>query len=256
MYHFVVHLLEPFTALSLCLVAATTWAWRRQRPRTRPLVATAILVGSLFVLSLPVTGFLAMRTLESAYPPNRVDVPAPGDTLVVLSAGLVLEDAAGEHVRLDDASIERCLHAVRLYKRAGRCRMILSGGKPDWSKPGPTLAKAMHDFVMELGVRPEDVVLEDKSSTTFENAVNSRVLLSEDADERIWLVTEASHMNRAARCFRKLGIDVTPAPCAHQAAVWEFSIEAFLPAAGGLALITRASHEWLGRIWYRLRGRI
>jgi uncharacterized SAM-binding protein YcdF (DUF218 family) len=63
-------------------------------------------------------------------------------------------------------------------------------------------------------------------------------------------------MNRAERCFRKLGITVVPAPCGHQAAVWQFSLRAFLPSEGGLAQITRAAHEWLGRGWYRLRGRI
>src|SRR4029453_12886978 len=100
MYHILVHLLEPFTFLALCLVAATIWAWRRQRPRTRPLVATTVLTCSLIILSLPTTGFLGMRRLESAYPPNDA-VPAPGDTLVVLSAGLILEDDAGKHARLD-----------------------------------------------------------------------------------------------------------------------------------------------------------
>jgi len=255
MYHFLVRLLEPYTFLALCLVAATTWAWRRQRPRTRPLVVTTALIWSLIIVSLPTTGFLAMRSLESSYPPND-QVPAPNDTLVVLSAGLIREDATGEHVRLDDGSFERCLHAVRLYKRAGGCRMVLTGGKADWSVPGPTVAQAMRDFVMELGVRPKDIDVEDKASTTYENAVNSKKLLIEAPDRRIWLVTSASHMNRAERCFRKQGISVTPAACDHQAGVWEFSLGAFIPSEGGLAQVTSAAHEWLGRIWYRLRGRI
>jgi uncharacterized SAM-binding protein YcdF (DUF218 family) len=250
-----VHLLEPYTFVMLCLIAATIWAWRRQRPRTRPLIVSTVLICSLIILSLPVTGFLAMRSLEASYPPND-KVPARGDTLLVLSAGLVLEDPTGEHARLDHGSTERCLHAVRLYKRAGGCRMILSGGKGDWSVPGTTLAETMRDFVVALGVRPDDIVLENKSTTTYENATNSRALLNEDPDERIWLVTEASHMNRAERCFRKLGITVTPAPCDHQATYWKFSLGAFIPSEGGLAQITRATHEWLGRIWYRLRGRI
>ncbi len=255
MYRFLVHLLEPYTFLILCLIAATVWAWRRQRPRTRPLIATTILIALLVILSLPVTGFLAMRTLEASYPPND-RVPARGDTLLVLSAGLVLEDAAGGHARLDHESMVRCLHAVELYQRAGGCRMLLSGGKGDWTVPGPTLAATMRDFVVALGVRPDDIVLEEKSSTTYENAVNSRALLNEDPDERVWLVTEASHINRAERCFRKLGVVVTPAPCDHQTAFWKFSVLAFLPSEGGLSQITRASHEWLGRAWYRLRGRI
>jgi uncharacterized SAM-binding protein YcdF (DUF218 family) len=255
MYHMLVRLLEPYTFLLLCLITAAAWGWRRQRPRTRPLIATTFLLSALAILSLPVTGHLAMRSLEASYPPND-RVPARGDTLLVLSAGLVFDDSAGQRARLDHESTVRCLHAVRLYERAGGCRMLLSGGKGDWTVRGPTLAATMRDFVVALGVRPDDIVLEEKSSTTYENAVYSRALLSEDPDERIWLVTEASHMNRAERCFRKLGVEVIPAPCDHQAAYWKSSVRAFLPSEAGLSQITRASHEWLGRLWYRLRGRI
>jgi uncharacterized SAM-binding protein YcdF (DUF218 family) len=255
MYEFVVHLLEPLTFLALSLIAATTWLWRRQRPRTRPLVATTVVVGFLVIVSLPLTGYLALSSLEAAYPPT-IDVPESGATLVVLSAGLVLDDAAGQQVRLDHESTARCLHAVRLYKRAGRCRVVLSGGKLDLAGPEPAIAEAMRDFVVELGVRPEDTLLEDKSRTTYENALYSKALLQDEADRRIWLVTSASHMNRAERCFRKQGFVVTPAPCAHQVAVWEFDLTDLIPSLGGLAQFTCAAHEWQGRIWYRLRGRI
>jgi uncharacterized SAM-binding protein YcdF (DUF218 family) len=254
MYAFLGQLLEPCTFLLLCLAAATTWLWCRQRPRTFPLVATTVVVGSLMIVSLPVTGYLALSSLESAYPPND-EVPAAGDTLVVLSAGLFLEDATGEHVHLGHESMERCLHAVRLYKRAGHCRIVLSGGKMDESSRSPTLAKAMRNFVVEMGIKPEDILLEDRSTTTYENAVYSKVLLKDDTDTRIWLVTAASHMNRADRCFRKQGFVVTPAPCDHRVAVWEFEITDLIPRESGLAQFTCAAHEWQGLIWYRLRGR-
>jgi uncharacterized SAM-binding protein YcdF (DUF218 family) len=255
MYEIVVRVLEPFTFLALCLMATTTWAWCRQRPRTRPLVTMTVLLGTLIVLSLPVTGFLAMWNLESAYPPTN-DVPAPGDTLVVLSAGLILDSADGKNVRLDHVSIERCLHAVRLYKRAGRCRIVLSGGKSDLSDRSPALAVVMREFVLEMGIRPEDILVEDKSTSTYENAAYSRGLLKDDTNTRIWLVTTASHMNRAERCFRKQGFVVTPAPCCHEVTVWELGLTDLIPTEGGLAQFTRAAHEWQGRIWYRLRGRI
>lgn len=255
MYEFVVRLLEPYTFLSLCLLAATMRLWFRQHPRTRPLLAAMVALGCLMFISLPLTGFLALRSLESAYPPST-DVPGPADTLVVLSAGLVLDDVAGEHVRLDHESTARCMHATRLYKRAGGCRIVLSGGKLDPAGPEPALAHAMRDFVVELGVRPADILLEDKSRTTYENALYSKALLPDEADRRIWLVTSAAHMNRAERCFRKQGFVVTPAPCSHQVAVWEFEFVDLIPAQVGLAQFSSAAHEWQGRIWYRLRGRI
>jgi len=139
MYELVRRLLEPYTFLSLCLLASAAGMWRRQRPRSRPLVVLALASVCLALLSLQITGFLALRSLESAYPPAD-ETPAPRDTLVVLSAGMILEDRDGARVRLDPTSLERCWHAAQLYRRAGRCRVLLSGGKTDLSIPGPTLA--------------------------------------------------------------------------------------------------------------------
>ena len=58
-------------------------------------------------------------------------------------------DAAAEP-ELGSDTLLRCLHAVRLYKaRPGL--MVVSGGKVDANTPGPTLAKAMHDFSWAKG---------------------------------------------------------------------------------------------------------
>lgn len=255
MYRIVVQLLEPYTGLSLCLVITVILLWRYQRPRSRMLAVATVLLVFMLVLSLPVTGFLALRSLESDFHPPD-ELPAMDDTLVVLSAGNIVDDAEGKTAHLDHTSIKRCLYAARLYKQAGGCQMILSGGKADWSIPGPTPAATMRDFLVEIGVCSEEIVMEDKSSTTYENAVYSKPLIEEHSGGRTWLVTDAAHMNRAERCFRKLGINVIPAPCDHHAAPWRFSIIAFLPSETGLSQTTRAAHEWQGRVWYKLRGRI
>jgi uncharacterized SAM-binding protein YcdF (DUF218 family) len=255
MYEFVRRLLEPYTFLSLCLLTSAVWMWRRQRPRSRSLVVLALASVCLTLLSLPITGFLALRSLESAYPPAD-ETPAPGDTLVVLSAGMILDDADGARVRLDPTSLTRCWHAAQLYRRAGKCRVLLSGGKTDWAVPGPTLAEAMQAVVIPMGIDAQDIVLEKKSATTYENALYSQPLLNHDGGRRIWLVTSAAHMGRAAGCFRKQGVAVTPAPCDHQTVVWQTSLTDFVPALGGLEQFTRAVHEWQGYVWYRLRGRI
>jgi uncharacterized SAM-binding protein YcdF (DUF218 family) len=182
--------------------------------------------------------------------------PAPGDTIVVLSAGLHVDDEEGQRVRLDEASMQRCLTGRRLYRDAGRCAVLLTGGKVDWDTPGPTFAAAMRDFMLQLGVRADDIVMEEKASTTYENALFSAPLLNRTGKGRIWLVTNASHMNRAERCFRKAGIDVVPVPCDYSERGFEFESTTLLPSSHTAAHVSRAAHEWLGRAWYRLRGRI
>jgi uncharacterized SAM-binding protein YcdF (DUF218 family) len=254
MYKLVVQLLDPFTFLLLGLAAATVCQWRRQKPRSWGLKIAGSVVGIIIIVSTPLAGDLALASLESSVLPAE-GVPGRADSIVVLSAGLRFDDEAGESARLDESSMNRCLQAARLYRQAGRCRIILTGGKLDPNEPGPTYAAAMRDFLRELGIPLDDMLLEEKASSTFENALFTRPILDRDGTGRVWLVTDASHMPRARGCFRALGIDVLPAPCNYLSRGWRLESTSFLPSSSGAARFSRASHEWLGRIWYRLRGR-
>ncbi len=255
MYRFVAQLLEPYTFFMLGLLGTTIWTWRTQHPRSRPIITTSILLGILLVLSTPVVGYWALGSLEWSYPPTS-DVPAMNDTIVVLSAGVLIDDDTGKQLRLGDATLNRCLHAARLYRKAGGCRMILSGGAIDPSIPGPTFAAAMRAFMLEMGVRPEDIIVEDKSATTYENARYSKPLLQDVGKSQTWLVTEAAHMYRSERCFRAQGMSVIPAACDHH--VWRrrFSACSLLPCSKAIAEVGRAAYEWTGFLWYLVRGRI
>jgi uncharacterized SAM-binding protein YcdF (DUF218 family) len=253
MYHLFTQILQPYTLLVLGLVGAAGWYWWRKNSRRRALILAGILVGLLFGLSTPIAGFLALRSLERNYLSAAV-LPRPNDTLVVLSGSLLHDDEAGTQVRVGPDTIYRCYHAVKLYKQAGRCRILLSGGKVDFSEPGPTLAKAMHDFVVEFGVQSDDVLLEEQSSTTWENAKFSKPLLDGKPDTRIILVTDAAHMPRAVCCFESQGLTVIPAPCNFRARRLEFSSQIFLPSPDGMDDVNYAAHEWLGLVWYRLRS--
>lgn len=252
MYRLVVRLLEPYTFLIVLLALSQILVWRRQRPRGRALIASTVVLGLVWTVSMPMTAHLALGSLEWSYPPGT-EAPAPGDTIVVLGGDLIVD--ADQEARLGGSTFQRCHHAQRLYQRAGGCRIIVSGGKPDWAQPGPTLAEAMRDFFLRSGVRTDDLILEDKSATTFENACRSRDLLETMDHNRVWLVTDAVHMNRAERCFRLQGVDVTSAPCDHQTLQFELRVTTFLPAASAIAGVNQAAHEWLGLLWYRLRGR-
>lgn len=252
MYYLVVQLLQPFTFLLLGLCGAAGWAMWRKNSRRTALIVAAVFLGLLVFLATPLAGFLALRTLEGSPMPESM-VPQENDTIVVLSGSMLRDDDAGEHVRVGPDTIYRCYYAAELYKQAGRCRLLLTGGKVDFSEPGPTLAKVMKDFVVELGIQPSDVILEERSSTTMQNASFSKELLK-DQEGRIFLVTDAAHMRRAQYCFKKQGVDVVPAPCSYGARRLEWSPKTFLPSAEGISNVNYASHEWQGLIWYRLRS--
>ena len=114
----------------------------------------------------------------------------------------------------------------------------------------------MSEFLRTHGLPTADIVLEDQSRTTYENAVlTARLLRARDLDE-IVLITDALHMARAERCFRSQGIKVVPVGCRHRTTQFNWSILIFLPTFNALEDMHGVAHEWLGIFWYVLKSRI
>jgi len=255
MYELLATLLQPLPALSLGLLVAAVLLARSNSPRRLHRVLLVALAAAMVLLSTPLAGYLALRTLETVYPP-REEPPAGTDTIVVLAGGVRVYDGPEEHFRLSSATIARCLHALWLYRKAGGCRIVLTGGKVDPTRPGPTEARAMSDFLVAQGVRPSDLLVEDSSRSTYENALYCRALLQQQNIAAVILVTDAAHMPRASRCFRAQGVEVAEAPCNYEAGYFRWSPTVLLPRATGAERVQTAVHEWLGLAWYWLLGRI
>jgi uncharacterized SAM-binding protein YcdF (DUF218 family) len=104
----------------------------------------------------------------------------------------------------------------------------------------------------EEGIPPAKIWTEERSRSTYENALYSALVLREHGIHQIALVVEADSMLRAEKCFRKQGLGVTPAPCLFRD--MQFTGEDLLP---GWTAIYRAEillHEGVGILWYRMRG--
>jgi uncharacterized SAM-binding protein YcdF (DUF218 family) len=100
------------------------------------------------------------------------------------------------------------------------------------------------------GVPSAMISTEERARSTYENAAFSAKILQARGIRRIVLVTNAYHMLRAERCFRKQGIEVIPAPC-------EFlEIDTLLPGWDALRINERTLHELVALIWYCIKGRI
>jgi uncharacterized SAM-binding protein YcdF (DUF218 family) len=252
-YRFVASLSAPLSLGFLCALVATALLWRKRGGR-----GLACLIALLLALALSSTdliGRAAIGTLESMYPPGA-SLPQRAGAIVVLGSGVRVTQGAEEYVELDSNGAFRCIRAADVYRRAGPCPVIVSGGKASPDAPGPATAEAMRDFLISLGVAPSDIIVESAARTTYENAVYSRELLEDRRLGDVVLVTDAAHMYRSVGCFRALGIDVTPAACNYQANARQWSVDEFLPTAPAARKTESAAHEWLGIVWYWLHGRI
>ena len=255
MYGFLSKLSEPFTAASLLTALIILWLWLRSEVSRKRLFLLTIAFAGVFLPSLPCVSYFLLGSLEWQNPP-RVERPAEAEALVVLSGGVLRADDVRPHDQLTSDTLYRCLHAAELYHAGDPLPVVVSGGKVDPDEPGPSLAALMQQFLLKLGVDEQDIVLEEESRSTYENAVHSASLLEARGINHVVLVTEATHMPRSIACFRALGLQVTPSGCDYRATSFDALPVDFLPDARAACASQHAAHEWIGMLWYWLRGRL
>jgi uncharacterized SAM-binding protein YcdF (DUF218 family) len=104
----------------------------------------------------------------------------------------------------------------------------------------------MRDVLMAFGVPEDNILLEDQSRTTYENALRTRDLLG--PGHSIALVTSAFHMKRAVALFAQVGFDVYPVSSDVRVIPENRPEWALLPSARALDDSTTAIKEYLGRL--------
>jgi uncharacterized SAM-binding protein YcdF (DUF218 family) len=255
MYQLIVKLLSPFTLLCLATLAAIIILWLRGRAGRSLLLWLTVPFVLLMVMCMPLTAYLARGTLEWTYSPG-VERTENVQAIVVLAGYVRAPDKVQTEPLLGEDTFLRCMHAAKLYRQGKPCPVFVSGGKVDPKTTDATLAGLMADFLQTLGVAPEDIVKEEKSTTTYENARFTAPLLSERGIERFVLVTSAYHMRRSEGCFRAQGFQPLPSACDFRATEFRRRPIDFLPDPNSAGDLQLAGHEWLGMIWYWFWGRI
>jgi len=123
----------------------------------------------------------------------------------------------------------------------------------------------MSRLLQEWGVPSQSILVDEQPLNTRENALFTYSVLSLRNMPHILLVTSAIHMPRAVAAFRKVRLEVTPAPADFRTGwgqgggggvVRRFSdwVTRFAPDARFLHLSDTALREWIGLRIYRLRG--
>ena len=235
----------------LILIGALALAWRRGR------LGAGLSFAGLFWIwlwALPVVSEWVRWSLEGRYAPLAIASLPSADAIVVLG-GAVRGVVAPRLFPDLNAAADRVWHGARLFHAGKAPLVVLSGGRLPWAKAEGPEADAMARLLMDLGVPEDRVLLESRSGTTYENALETRRLLATRGIERVLLVTSALHMRRAAATFRAAGLDVVPAPTDYEVdADPERTWLDFIPAAEALADSSRALKEYLGLLTYRWRG--
>lgn len=214
----------------------------------------ALLIGGVAgyaICAIAPVGDWLMRPLEDRFPPLR-QMPARVDGIVILGGAIDLEESAPHAMPALNERAGRLTAFVALARLYPHARLVFTGGNPDPFAKGPTEADMARLLFSELGLAPARVVFERRSRNTRENALFSLQLVHPGSSQSWLLVTSAVDMPRAIGCFRAVGWRVIAFPVDYHARNWEFSV---VPRSmTELRYLDWATHEWLGLVYYRLRG--
>lgn len=255
MYRLMSSLLRPYPLLFLVIAAVLVYLWWRRREMRRGIVLISIPFVVLVIISTPVVGSWALATLENRYPTHATR-PDDVEVIVVFGGGVLRADTPDLPPVPSADTLYRCMHAAHLYHSGPPCLVVVSCSGEDADRGLPSSAAAMRDVLLSMGVRPDDLVMDDRARTTFENAAYSREQLQERGIDRAMLVTQAMHMERSRRALEAQGIETIPAPCHFQSRQLRGGIADWFPSTRGAADFQAALHEWAGLAWYRLHGRL
>ncbi len=206
---------------------------------------------ALFLISWPPAAGLVLWFFQAPYsslPPADRNVEA----IVVLSSAVFPPTPPRPAPILGSDTYERCEYAAWLHKNWSAVPVLASGGG---SRGGVPYAITMSGALRREGVPPEMIWTEENSRSTFENAEFSANILRGKGIHKIALVTEAYHMPRAERCFRKQGFAVVPAACGFRTFV-PGDLPEYAPTWEAISWNEDSLHEGVGLLWYLIRGRI
>ena len=216
--------------------------WRGARPAIAALALALFWLLSAGWLTAPLLAWVQHDA--SRYPPPRF-----GERTVIVMLGVgTTYDADGVLVPKRDARL-RIATTASLYaqcKREGRhCRVIVSGGNPQ--RHAAAEADNYAPYLLRAHVAPEDLVLENTSLTTYENAANVAHILHNERYDSLVLVTSAYHMPRALMDFRRFSL--APEPVTSGGRIAERGV---LPRWKNLVAANIALHELIGMVQFHV----
>ena len=150
---------------------------------------------------------------------------------------------------------DRLMDAEQLYHKGIIKKIMLSGGNGQLFNDGYIESEAMRDYLLANKIPITDIIIENTSRNTIENAINSAEILKEKYNEGSFLlITSANHMRRSQLCFNKANLKTTafPTDCttSYRSTGYDYIL---FPRVEALERWEDLIHEWIGYIVYKIK---
>jgi len=159
----------------------------------------------LFILKFIIAPALLLVVLIAVriytYGNNAADVK--GDAAIVLGAAVWGKEPS-------PVFRERINHSIDLYRNGKVRKIILTGGQGN--KDELTEAAEARQFAVRNGVPERDILVEERSHTTYENLVNAKQVADANGLKKVLIVSDPLHMKRAVAMASDVGLEAYPSP--------------------------------------------
>ncbi len=163
----------------------------------------------IFGFVLPLLGFLILLGMVLALIPLSIWYQAEVDETRQADAAVIL----GAAVYTDHPSpvfMERIRHGIELYQNGLVKKLIFTGGKDRYDEVSE--AAAARAVALEEGVAEEDILIEEESTKTWLNLVETVPVMEQADVNSVLVVSDPLHMKRAMVMADDLGIEAYASP--------------------------------------------
>ena len=158
--------------------------------------------------------------------------------------------------------VDRLMQTLMLYKAGKIKKIVITSGAGTIVNRDVLEAQVIGDYLIDIGFRKNDLILESQSDNTHENAVKTKALLQElnngdIKNKNILLITSGLHMKRASACFYKEGLICDTFTTNRKSGLRKFTLDhLLLPNIGAMGSWNALAHEIIGYAIYFLMGYI
>ena len=233
------------------VVLLFVWSYlTKVQTRKRRLRIAALIM--LIIFTNPLLFHQALRAWQTERTELR---PGQRYSAAIVLGGMSMFDRKRNGYFGDDA--DRFIQTTRLYHSGVIKKIVVSGGTAAIFIPGVPESDFLYKELLAQGVPDSNIIVENRSRNTFENAQYSKMKLdSLKLPPPYILVTSAMHMPRAKAVFNKAGLHVHGHPAAFKAVSKKWFIDdMLLPSVTVLGSWGRFLKEVAGLLVYRMTGK-
>jgi uncharacterized SAM-binding protein YcdF (DUF218 family) len=164
-----------------------------------------------------------------------------------------LESKERNEVSLN-SSAERLTKTLEIYKKNPRILILFSGFSGELKPQGWSESDMAKKFLLDQGVKTDNLIFENQSRNTFENIKYSKDIIANY--KGTWgLITSANHMPRSFFTFKKQGLILEPINVDYKTGTSRMFWINF-DISSGLHNWNIVLHELIGISYYKLTNKI